>query len=719
MQSVTGMRRILAGLFAVLMVAGGAGAEPFAYVPKAGKAMVAKVDLATGTTVANIVVPGGPLASTISHGGQRVYAVLQSLGKVAVIDTASNSVVTTITVGSSPWSATLSPDDSRLYVVNNSSNTISVIDTASDTVIATMPVASQPDQLAVSPDGTRGYLTASPSTVQVLDLVNRTVITSLVTGNLPNPIVLNAAGTRAYVGYAGDSTIRVLDTTTNTLIGSIALGTNKAPNGLVLSPDQQTLYVSEFIANQAVEIDLATLTIGTTYTVGSRPYGVDISNDGTRVYVANRDGNSLSVIDTAAHAVTGTIDLGSGAQPWAIGRFIPPPNVLAITSAPPPGGKWHTPYSFDVTTTGAPVPTVSLNSGALPPGLTLSANAIAGTPTQIGTYTGVLQAVSGSTTVTQPFSITIAPDWPVPPIIDNVVPGDGEVTVYFHPAPDDGNASPTMFNAFCHYASSSPTSPIVIRGLANGQPVSCTMNAINSAGGGVAGAPFAPVIPGIVPAFDAFAPPHATWNAPYSYTVTATGSPAPTLSIADGSLPAGLTFDAASGTISGTPTALGSATVRLSATNALASVTSGDLTIVVDAVVPAAPTAVVATAGDGQVSIAFAAPTHWGGEPAGSYKAACLPGTGVATGNTSPLTVTGLANGTAVICSVSAVNTVGAGPVATAASVTPGIAPAFGAFAPPHATWNTPYSYTVTATGSPAPTLSLADGTLPAGLTFD
>ena len=534
MQSVSRTRRILTGVFAVLMVAGGAGAAPFAFVPKSGTGKIAKIDLATGTTVADIVVPGGPLASTVSHNGQRVYAVLQSAGKVAVIDTASTSLVTTITVGSSPWSATLSPDDSRLYVMNNSSATISIIDTATNTVIATMPVASQPDQLAISPDGTRGYLTASPSTVQVLDLVNRTVITSVVTGNLPNPIVLNAAGTRAYIGYAGDSTIRVLDTATNMVVGSVSLGTNKAPNGLVLSPNQQTLYVSEFLANQAVEVDLATLTIGTTYNVGARPYGIDITDNGARVYVANRDGNSLSVIDTATHTVSGTIDLGASAQPWAIGRFIQPEIAVAITSAPPPGGKWHAAYSFNVATSGVPAPIVSLSSGTLPPGLALNANVISGTPTQVGTYTGVLQAVSGSTTVTQPFSITIAPDWPVPPIIDNVVPGDGEVTVYFHPAPDDGNAPATMFNAFCGYASSSETSPIVVRGLPNGQPVTCTMNAINSSGGGVAGTPFAPVIPGIAPAFGAFAPPHATWGVSYSYTVTATGSPAPTLSIADG-----------------------------------------------------------------------------------------------------------------------------------------------------------------------------------------
>lgn len=632
---------------------------------------MAKVDLATGTTVADIVLQGGSLASTVSRNGQRAYAVLQTPGKVAVIDTANGTVITSVTVGSQPWSATLSPDDSRLYVVNTGSNTVSVIDTATDSVVATIPVASQPRQLAVSPDGTRGYLTASPGTLQVIDLANSSVLTSLVIGNAPNPIVLDAAGTRAYIGYAGDSTVRVLDTATNTIAGTVALGTNKAPNGLVLSPDQQTLYVSQFLADQVVEIDTTTLAVGIVHNVGSRPYGIDINADGTRVYVANRDSSSLSVIDTALHTVS-TIALGSNAQPWAIGRFLQPEIVVAITSAAPPGGKWHTPYSFTVMASGVPAPTISLSSGTLPSGLTLGPNGvISGTPTQVGTFNGVLQAVSGSTTVTQPFSITIAPDWPLPPTIDNVVPGDGEVTVYFTPAPDDGNAPATMFNAFCGYASSNATSPIVVRGLPNGVPVTCTMNALNSAGGGVASAPFAPVTPGVAPAFDPFAPPRAAWNTPYSYTVMATGAPAPVLSIADGILPAGLSFDAQTGTISGTPTAIGSETVHLVATNAISAVTSGELVIVVDAVAPAAPASVVATPGNRQVSIAFAAPAHWGGEGAGSYLATCSPGGGTATGTASPLTVKGLSNGTAVTCAVSAINSIGAGPATAATPVMP------------------------------------------------
>ena len=86
--------------------------------------------------------------------------------------------------------------------------------------------------------------------------------------------------------------------------------------------------------------------------------------------------------------------------------------------------------------------------------------------------------------------------------------------------------------------------------------------------------------------------------------------------------------------------------------------------------VPRAPTAVVATPGNGQVSVAFTAPSDNGGNPILSYEATC--GAQSATGTVSPIVVTGLANGVAVTCTVTATNSAGTGPPSAAsASVTP------------------------------------------------
>lgn len=92
-------------------------------------------------------------------------------------------------------------------------------------------------------------------------------------------------------------------------------------------------------------------------------------------------------------------------------------------------------------------------------------------------------------------------------------------------------------------------------------------------------------------------PPSATAGTPYSFPVTATGTPAPTYSVTAGSLPAGLTLNATTGVISGTPTTVGSSTFTVTATNGTAPDTSATYTIeTAAATIPAAATASGASA---------------------------------------------------------------------------------------------------------------------------
>jgi hypothetical protein len=88
--------------------------------------------------------------------------------------------------------------------------------------------------------------------------------------------------------------------------------------------------------------------------------------------------------------------------------------------------------------------------------------------------------------------------------------------------------------------------------------------------------------------------------------------------------------------------------------------------------VPGPPTDVVATSGDGSVSLAFSAPASNGGAVITGYTASCASGstTRTTSGGASPLVVTGLANGTAYACTVAATNSAGTG-VAASVSVTP------------------------------------------------
>jgi phosphatidylethanolamine-binding protein (PEBP) family uncharacterized protein len=132
--------------------------------------------------------------------------------------------------------------------------------------------------------------------------------------------------------------------------------------------------------------------------------------------------------------------------------------------------------------------------------------------------------------------------------------------------------------------------------------------------------------------------------------------------------------------------------------------TSTDTTVTLTA--PAAPTALVATAGNASASIAFSAPASNGGSSITSYTASCT-GAGVTktgAGGASPITVASLANASVYSCSVTATNAQGTGVASSSVSVTPTAGTSSG----------TPSGSTFSLTSAAA-----VSGTLPAEYTCD
>jgi uncharacterized protein YhjY with autotransporter beta-barrel domain len=167
----------------------------------------------------------------------------------------------------------------------------------------------------------------------------------------------------------------------------------------------------------------------------------------------------------------------------------------------------------------------------------------------------------------------------------------------------------------------------------------------------------------------------------YNQNLTPSGGQAPytfSTTLASGALPAGLSLGS-NGTITGTPAAAGTFTFTVtgtdSSTTTHASFTSSTISLTINAGLPGAPTIGTATAGNGQATVSFTAPASNGGSPITSYTVMSSPSGITGTGPISPITVTGLTNGTAYTFTVRATNGVGPSPTSAASnSVTP-IAP--------------------------------------------
>ncbi|TQJ29973.1 ice-binding family protein [Microbacterium sp. SLBN-146] len=93
------------------------------------------------------------------------------------------------------------------------------------------------------------------------------------------------------------------------------------------------------------------------------------------------------------------------------------------------------------------------------------------------------------------------------------------------------------------------------------------------------------------PTITSEAPPLGTPGDDYSYTVTASGTPAPSFTVSSGSLPSGLTLDAATGAITGVPTTPGDYDFDVTVSNGTAPDDTASYTVTIAAAASPAPVA--------------------------------------------------------------------------------------------------------------------------------
>ncbi len=401
--------------------------------------------------------------------------------------------------------------------------------------------------------------------------------------------------------------------------------------------------------------------------------------------------------------------------------------TLAVNQAPAITSSNNTAFtvgaagSFSLTATGFPVLTLS-EIGTLPSGVTFNASTgtLTGTPAagSAGSYPITLIAANGvGTNATQNFTLTVNQ---APAITSSSsatftasIAGSFTVAATGSPAPtlsESGTLpSGVTFNASTGVLGGTPAA-----GTSGSYPI--TFTASNGAGTNATQS-FTLTIDQIA-LFTSSNSATFTVGIAGSFTVTATGAPAPTLS-ESGALPGGVTFNPATGVLGGTPAAgsTGSYPISFTAHNGVNNDATQSFTLTVSAA-PQAPaftsaltaTFTVGTAGSFTVT-ATGSPTptlsESGALPNGvTFTAAtgALSGTPLAgSAGSYPITFTA-SNGVGANATQNFTLTVDQAPAITSSNSATFTVGAAGSFA-------------VTATGSPAPSLS-ETGTLPAGVTF-
>ncbi len=527
--------------------------------------------------VTTIAVGNTPLGGAISPDGTRFYTANENTSTVSVVDLATSALVATYPINGRPVGVVVSPDGTKLYVSRYDTNQVSVMDAATGAITATVSVGSLPLGLDISSDGSRVYVANfGGSTLSVIDTTTLDVVNVALAGGGSREVAVSPDGSRVYLPAGNSNAVQVVDTTSNTLVGTWATGLSSTW-GVTTSADGSKLYVAGQGSNDVAVLSTTTGAVLTTITVGSGPRVAATLADGSAVVVANSSSNTVSVIATATDTVRETIAV-NGSTPWNV---IPAPSGAAIyttnyssstiskillASLDPATQTVTATAGQAITPTTAYTPdglvgTVSYAvSPALPSGLTLDATTgvITGTPTAAQAATTYTVTGTGSTSGSATATVSISVAATVTPASQSVsgVAGQpitatsaltpaglvGTVSYAVSPGLPDGlalNTATGVVSGTPTAAQVSATYTITATGATSGTATATVSVAVAAA--------ISPVTQSVSgSAGEAITPTTALTPIGFPSAPTYTVSPA---------LPDGLSLDATTGVVSGTPTA--------------------------------------------------------------------------------------------------------------------------------------------------------------------
>ncbi|MBO2681370.1 tandem-95 repeat protein [Shewanella algae] len=613
-------------------------------------------------TVAVPTVPGAPIIGTASAlDGQAVvnFSAPASDG---------GSAITSYQVTSSPGGITASGANSPIGVAGLTNGTsytftvqaINAVGTSSPSAPSNSVVPKANQTISFNNPGAQDF-----GTTPTLAATASSGLTPVFSSSTTGVCTITASGTLTFVttgncsidaDQPGDSSYNAAPTVTQSFtVNAVVPGAPTSVNA-VASDASATVSFSAPASTGGAAIS--------SYTVTSSPGGLTTSGAGSPLTVSGLSNGTDYSFTVSANNTAGT---GPASSP---SNTVTPKANQTISFNNPGAQSFGSAPTLTATASSGLTPVFSSNSTGV---CTITAS---GTLTFVTTGICSIDAdqtgdssYNAAPTVTQSFTVNAVV--PGAPTSVNAVASDASATVSFSAPASTGGAaisSYTVTSSPGGLTASGAGSPLTVSGLSNGTDYSFTVSASNTAGTGPTSSPSNTVTPKASQSISFNNPGAQSFGTTPTLTATASSGLAPVFS----SNSTGVCTITTTGTLSFV--SAGSCSINAdqagdSGYNAAPTVTQS---FTVNAVVPGAPMSVSAVAADASATVSFSAPASTGGVAINSYTVTSSPGGFTASGTGSPLTVSGLSNGTGYSFTVSASNIAGTGPASSPSNtVTP------------------------------------------------
>ena len=227
---------------------------------------------------------------------------------ISVLDGESYELVKQIHTAARPRHLAFNPERTRIYAACGEGNAIDIIDVASLELVDRIGPIDDPEAFDFSPDGETMYISLEDDAK--LGILN---LRAYFEGREEKPDLTVAEVSEddedeeeedEYEEGEGEDD----DENGEAIGGMTTVEVGQEPEGILVSPDGKTVFVTSEVANMVHVVDTESESIRANIVAGNRPRRFAVPGGGDMLWVTNELSGSVSIIDLGAMNVTDTIE---------------------------------------------------------------------------------------------------------------------------------------------------------------------------------------------------------------------------------------------------------------------------------------------------------------------------------------------------------------------------------------------------------------------------